>query len=81
MKITYKELELWANKWGYRIEKRRGRIRWWKEPFCSSGGSGVNIDDIATDIFNHITNDAWVEYQEEYASRPLQEDVYIPPPE
>ena len=81
MKITYKELELWANKWGYRVEKRRGRIRWWKEPFCSSGGSGVDVGAVATDIFNHITNDAWVEYQQEYASQTIPEDVYIPPPE
>lgn len=78
--MTYDELVLWAKKWGYHVETKRRRIIWWKEPFCSKGSWGTSVSSVATDIFNHITNDEWVEYQEEYAREQANTDIHLEPP-
>lgn len=73
--MTFKEIKSWAKKYGYEIlkEKNTENYLWTKTDDPSVTGIAVGIGDAATQIYNHITNYAWVEYQEEQKKIKLNE--------
>lgn len=77
--MNYKDLCRWAKSHGYYVERTQELIKWHKEPFCSKGGTSKNIKQAAFDIYNHITDGVWVEYQREEAARRASQDIYIDP--
>ena len=66
--MTFKEIKSWAKKYGYEIlkEKNTENYLWTKIDDPSATGIGMGISDTATQIYNHITDYVWVEYQQEY---------------
>lgn len=66
--MTFKEIKSWAKKYGYEIlkEKNTENYLWTKIDNPDATGLAVGIGETATQIYNHITDNKWLEYQEEY---------------
>ena len=66
--MNFKELKSWAKKYGYEILKSKGseECLWTKIDDPAVTGIAVDYSDCATQVYNHITDYVWVEYQEEY---------------
>ena len=62
----WNEITKWAKTHGYKISRKDGSIHWCYLANPEVCGSASNIDDIATAIFNHISDYKWVEYQKNY---------------
>jgi hypothetical protein len=73
--MTFKEIKSWAKKYGYEIlkEKNTENYLWTKIDDPSVTGIAIGLGNTATDIYNHITDYAWVEYQEEQNKIKLNE--------
>jgi hypothetical protein len=69
--MTFKEIKSWAKKYGYEIlkEKNTENYLWTKIDTPSATGLAVGIGEVATQIYNDITNYTWVEYQEQYKKK------------
>ena len=72
MKIT--EIKSWAKTWGYCIIKEKddsenGASYYWdKNDDPTATGVSPSVSKVARDIFNHMTNNKWVEHQQNYIS-------------
>jgi len=70
MKIT--EIKTWAKRWGYSIIKEKtdsenGAVYYWaKNDDPSVTGVSPSVSKVARDIFNHMTDNKWVEHQQNY---------------
>jgi len=81
MGMRYTELVSWAKKYGYKVERYdSGLIKWNKIDDESVCGESENKDKIATDIYNDITDNEWLEYQRRYAEHKAQRDIRFNPP-
>ena len=65
MMIT--EVRKWAKEKGYEVKtsKENGGYNW-RHPSEEEYIFSKNVDDLATDIFNHLTKNKWKSYQENY---------------
>lgn len=69
-KIT--EIKSWAKKWGYTIIKEKddsingASYYWSKDSDPNATGVALSVSKVATAIFNHLTDDKWVEHQKEF---------------
>lgn len=68
MKYTFTELKQWAKSHGYDVLKEKGTevCIWTKADDPSVSGIEETLKDTATAVFNHMTDNRWVEYQEQY---------------
>lgn len=72
MKIT--EIKKWAKDWGYTVIKDKGdedngdpvQYYWSKDSDPTVTGVAPSVSKVATAIFNHMTDNKWVEYQQQY---------------
>lgn len=72
MKIS--EIKKWAKEKGYVVTKEKGDeekdepaiYRWHKIDDPSVCGTAPSVSKVATAVFNHLTDNEWVEYQKEY---------------
>lgn len=66
--MTFTELKRWAKQYGYEVLKEKGTqvCVWTKIDDPAATGIADTLGETATQIYNHITNNAWVEYQQEY---------------
>ena len=66
--MNFTELKRWARSHGYDVLKEKGTevCVWTAQNEPSVTGMADTLKDTATQIYNHITNNKWVEYQEEY---------------
>ena len=68
--MTWTEIRSWAKGLGYETikDKDDAQYYWAKSNDNSIGGSGVatSVSKLARAIFNHHTNNQWVEHQEKY---------------
>lgn len=73
--MTLKEIKAWAKKYGYEIlkEKNTENYLWTKIDDPSVTGIAIGLGNAATEIYNHITDYAWAEYQEEQKKIKLNE--------
>lgn len=73
--MNFTELKKWAKSYGYDILKTKGKEEclWSKIDEPEATGIGDSYSDTATQIYNHITNNRWVEYQEEYKKEKQKE--------
>jgi hypothetical protein len=68
------EVKKWAKTHGYTIIKDKGdeekgestQYYWSKENDINATGVAPSVSKVATAIFNHMTDNKWVEYQKEY---------------
>lgn len=66
--MNFTELKRWAKQYGYEVLKEKATevCVWTKIDDPSVTGIAYTLKDTATEIYNHITDYAWLEYQEEY---------------
>lgn len=66
--MNFTLLKQWARDKGYDVLKEKGTERciWTVKNDPSVTGMADTLRDTATQIYNHITDNKWVEYQEEY---------------
>ena len=69
--MLFKEIKTWGNKLGYKVVKENKdpvEYSWTKLDSDDPNASGVtkSVSKLATAIFNHLTNDKFVEHQKVY---------------
>jgi hypothetical protein len=68
--MFWKEIKTWAKSKGYETikDKDDGQYYWAKLDSSDSNDSGVarSVSKLATQIYNHMTDNIWVEHQTEY---------------
>ena len=69
--MLFKEIKTWGNKLGYKVVKENKdpvEYSWTKLDSDDPNASGVtkSVSKLATAIFNHLTNDDFVEHQKLY---------------
>ena len=73
------EIKKWAKEKGYEIIKdKEDGLYYWAKLDAGPDASGVSksVSKVATAIFNHITQDKFVEYQLEYQLKYQEEKEY-----
>lgn len=74
--MLWKEIKTWAKNKGYTVVKDKddGKYYWTKldsdDP--NIGGVTTSVSKLATAIFNHLTDNKWIEHQTQY-----KKDNYI----
>lgn len=69
-KIT--EVKSWAKSWGYSIIKEKddsingASYYWCKDDDSSITGVAQSVSKVATAIYNHMSNNKWVDHQNSY---------------
>lgn len=74
MKIS--EIKKWAKRWGYTIIKDKGdeeagdpvTYYWYKDDNKEICGVAPSVSKVALAVYNHMTDNKWVEYQQNYKS-------------
>lgn len=68
--MTWTEIKKWAKEQGYDTvkDKTDGQYYWAKLDDTTPNASGVakSVSKLAKAIFNHMTNDQWIDHQKEY---------------
>ena len=64
--MMWNETSKWAKANGYKMSKKDGGIFWLKLDNPEACGIEKDVDDVAKAIFNHMTNNKWVEYQNNF---------------
>lgn len=78
-KIT--EIKSWAKTWGYSIIKEKddsingASYYWCKNDDPSVTGVALSVSKVATAIYNHMTENKWLEHQNQYENN--REDAKI----
>ena len=71
--MLWKEIRTWAKSKGYETikDKEDGQYYWGKLDSNNPESSGVakSVSKLATQIYNHMTNNQWVDYQKEYQEK------------
>jgi hypothetical protein len=69
-KIT--EVKSWAKTWGYSIIKEKddsvngASYYWCKNDDPNATGVALSVSKVAAAIYNHMTNDKYVDHQKQY---------------
>jgi hypothetical protein len=68
--MLWKDIKTWSKSKGYETikDKDDGQYYWAKLDSNDSNDSGVarSVSKLATQIYNHMTQNKWVEHQTEY---------------
>jgi hypothetical protein len=61
--MTWNEISKWAKSHGYKISRKQGNVHWQKD---QHQGTEPNLESAAKSIYNHLTDNKWLEYQNNY---------------
>lgn len=75
--MKWSEISRWSKNHGYVIEKCGGIFLWFKKSDPSIHGEAESLSQVATDIYNDMTDGVWVEYQRQQAARKAEQDIHI----
>lgn len=79
--MLWKEIKSWAKSKGYETVKDKddNQYYWAKLDANDPNASGVapSVSKLARAIFNHITDNKWLDYQKEYQEKLEKIDAYI----
>jgi len=64
--LKYKYLREWAKEKGYTVTRNGSTISWFNDSDRSVCGQSDLNGEVATAIYNHMTDYVWVDYQNEY---------------
>ena len=78
--MKYNEIVKWAESKGYYVYRGDDCVKWMWQKNGTIEGSGT-VQAVASQIFNHMTDYKWVDYQEEYARQKATEDIHLEPPQ
>jgi hypothetical protein len=80
--MLWQNVKTWAKDKGYKADRKKldGEEKaysytWFKIDDETISGTATSVSKVATAIFNHITNDAYVEHQKEYKDKLAQQDI------
>lgn len=67
-----KEIKKWAKSFGYTITKEKQsddlvQYTWFKDDNTSINGIERSVSKVAKAVYNHISNNQWLDYQKTYA--------------
>lgn len=70
--FTWTEVKKWAESQGYDVTKKKddsinGSTYYWSKG--SEDGSALSVSKFARAVFNHLTENRWVEHQEQYRQK------------
>jgi hypothetical protein len=74
--MTITEIKSWAKGWGYSIIKEKdGSLNgasyyWAKNDDPNATGVSLSVSKVARDIYNHMTDNQWVDHQKQYQKDP-----------
>jgi hypothetical protein len=68
VELNWNEISKWAKSNDFKMSKKDGKIVWAKVDEPEISGSSESVEDAAKSIFNSLTGNRWVEYQEKYKS-------------
>lgn len=66
------EIKTWAKTWGYSIIKEKddsingASYYWTKDDDPNVSGVSLSVSKVATDIYNHMTNNKYINHQNTY---------------
>ena len=72
--MTITEIKSWAKRFGYSIIKEKddsingASYYWAKNDDQSATGVSLSVSKVARDIYNHMTDNKWVDHQNNYVS-------------
>ena len=72
--MTITEIKSWAKRFGYSIIKEKddsingASYYWAKNDDPSATGVSLSVSKVARDIYNHMTDNKWVDHQDNYVS-------------
>lgn len=72
--MTITEIKSWAKRFGYSIIKEKddsingASYYWAKNDDPSATGVSLSVSKVARDIYNHMTDNKWVDHQNNYVS-------------
>ena len=72
------EIKKWAKEKGYTVIKdKEDGLYYWAKLDAGPDASGVakSVSKVAKAIFNHMTDNKWVEYQEQYQKEKEQKEL------
>ena len=64
--MLWKEVKSWAKGRGYICDKKDDHYTWYKDSTPDIINASPSVSKLAKAIYNHITNNHWVEHQENY---------------
>ena len=69
--MLWKEVKSWAKSHGYETLKDKEDNQYYWAKLDESDASGVTkgVSKLATAIYNHMTENKWIEHQEEYKEK------------
>lgn len=79
--MLWTEVRSWAKSHGYDVLKDKGdeekeepvTYYWSKIDDPSASGISPSVSKLARDIYNNITNNAWIDHQNEYKEKHINE--------
>lgn len=79
--MLWKEVKSWAKDHGYTIikDKDDGQYYWAKLDSSNPDDSGVvpSVSKLAKTIFNHLTDNKWVDHQIEYENNKEEKKISL----
>lgn len=79
--MMWKEIKTWATNKGYKVDRKpiegeeKKYLYSWS--YNEIAGTAYSTNECATSIYNHLTSNKFVEYQQGYAQIKLSENIII----
>ena len=64
--MLWKEIKSWAKTNGYNTSKNESSYLWSKIDDSSISGEAKSVSKLAIAIYNNMTDNKWLEYQQNY---------------
>lgn len=64
--MLWKEIKTWAKTKGYNTSKNENSYSWSKISDSSINGEAKSVSKLAIAIYNNMTDNKWLEYQQNY---------------
>lgn len=79
--MTISEIKKWAKNKGYSVikDKENGKYYWAKldSNLPDASGVAVSVSKLATAIFNHITDNKWLDHQKNYRENKEEQRIAL----
>lgn len=80
--MLWKEIKSWAKDKGYKADRKKivgsdnsYHYTWVRIDDDTINGSSTSVSKLAFALYNHITDDKYVEYQQEYRTKAVEGDI------
>ena len=64
--MTWNEIRKWASDKGYKASKAKEGYAWHLETDPNVRGVAKSVNKLAKAIFNHLSNNKWLDHQKSY---------------